>query len=63
MLMKSGIAASRVNRPTRMRAPPISSVYPDSAALNAGNGMPQPAKRWAMASRLWILPQPVSKKK
>src|SRR5687767_13216004 len=37
MLTASGIAASRVASLSTMSAPPISSVYPDSAALNAGH--------------------------
>ncbi len=41
----------------------MSSVYAESAALNAGNGMPHPAKRSAIASRLPAFAQPVSKKK
>ena len=63
MLMTSGIEASRVKRPTRTNAPPMSSVYPDSAALKAGAGIPQPSNRSAIASRLCTFPQPVSKKK
>src|SRR3989442_177859 len=63
MLMKSGMEASRVKRPSTMSRPPRNSVPAERAALKAGAGMPHPAKRSAKSSRLWIFPHPLSRKK
>src|SRR5215470_9659650 len=55
----SGIAASRVKSPSRIRVPPTSSMPETRVACAAGKGIPSSVKKLVTCSRLCSLPHPV----
>src|SRR5258708_5502774 len=63
MLMIIATETKRVAKPAIVSAPPIISVYADSAALNAGYGIPHSVKFLVKVARSWVLAHPLVKKK